>query len=176
MIIFVDFHWNQKYLSSRVGGTYLTSAKTVSNMKLVVGLCGVPYLYSEVDSSGFRIIGELYQVTESCLRGLDEYEGLSKGYYNRQLISVEAVRNKATVFIDAFVYTLNNPSSQLKEKEPTHEYSLNMHRSLYSPIAHIQVKQIAYFGLPSTWGKILNQSNQNNGSIDDRIKVENASN
>ena len=90
------------------------------------------------------------------LKGLDDYEGTSKGYYERVSIPVKMKydhSNERT--LTAFVYVLNVSRSSLGiVSEPIDEYTSEMHRQFYKPIRHIQRKQSHYFVKPSTWGKV----------------------
>jgi gamma-glutamylcyclotransferase (GGCT)/AIG2-like uncharacterized protein YtfP len=147
------FHWNSKYLHHRLGAEYISDAITCDDFALVVGDCGVPYLLGDVSGEGAalnKIRGELWRVSDEALRGLDDYEGLSKGYYSRKLINViDDDDNDST---SAFVYLLNSSSSELKTRQRINEYTLQMHKELYKPVRHIQVKQFNYFKIPSNWG------------------------
>lgn len=145
------FHWNNKYLSPRLGATFLDVAVTEDLWLLVLGDSGVPYLLPGGDARGRRVRGELWSVSEATLRGLDDYEGVSKGYYTRQstLVSRGAESGRAE---RAWVYVLVAPDKDLSEREALEEYSPALHRVVYQPVRHIQRKQFAYFKAPSTWG------------------------
>ena len=86
------------------------------------------------------------------MKGLDEYEGISKEYYKREIISIYDANCR---LIEAFVYTLNQKLENI-EQELIDEYTIEMHQKFYNPINHIQVKQLKYFKKPSDWGKIKN--------------------
>jgi hypothetical protein len=135
-------------------------------MALVIGESGVPYLLKASDSQSETfasqshcILGELWEVSSEALQGLDEYEGVNKGYYSRINIPVHGKG-----FFSAFglkkdymadVYVLNNASEELKNRPRINEYTLDMHRQLYNAIMHVQRKQHAYLGWSaSTWGKM----------------------
>ena len=52
---------------------------------------GAPYPYpclKEVDEGGIKIEGELYEISETCLKYLDRIEGVSSGLYSRKLVPV----------------------------------------------------------------------------------------
>jgi gamma-glutamylcyclotransferase (GGCT)/AIG2-like uncharacterized protein YtfP len=144
-----DFQWNQKYMSERVGGKYIGEAISVEIFPLFVGDSGVPYLVNTKDV-GFNIKGELWEVSELCLKGLDEYEGIEKAYYSREKIKI-IVNEK---IIEAFVYVLNYQIIDLSNFNLIEEYTLSIHKQQYNPISHIQVKQLNYFKTPSNWGKL----------------------
>lgn len=191
------YYWNTKYLSHRVGGRYVCEAITTEPHYLTLGDCGVPYLLlllknentdTATDTAdttvvtGKRIKGELWEVTADCLRCLDDYEGVSKGYYNRATISVtiddEATRRVyQSSHIQAAVYILakerhtshlfsssSSSSDSSFSSSPSSsssflaEYTLDMQRAYYNPISHIQIKQVKYFQSPSTWGSKLDQA------------------
>jgi hypothetical protein len=134
-------------------------------MALVVGESGVPYLLKPNEDSVQThasqlhcIVGELWQVSSEALQGLDEYEGVDKGYYIRTSIPVHCnslfsgfgFKQEYT----ANVYVLNNPSEEMKNRPRIKEYTLGMHQ-LYNAIVHVQRKQHAYLGWSaSTWGKM----------------------
>jgi hypothetical protein len=126
-----------------------------------------------------QINGELFQIDDYCLSGLDDYEGLAKGYYDRiaipiliPLISKDASpNNQEPPTIDqidaipankslvmAFVYILKQSPEDLIAKEYISEYTIEIHERDYQPIQHIQVKQMNYVKKPSTWGKTNNIS------------------
>lgn len=131
------FHWNQKFLShSELIGT----AKTVDMFPLVVGQSGVPYLLGDLPGKGKNIIGEVWKVNEETLLGLDEYEGVSKGYYCRKTIKV--LLNSKEMEVD--VYFKTESSEELRNSEYFEEYTLKYHLEHYKAIRHIQVKQLAY--------------------------------
>lgn len=164
------FQWNQKYLSSRVGGSFVGTAASREKLSLVVGECGVPYVLGDItdDPSAEYIKGELWWVTPECLKNLDAYEGISKGYYSRQSIEVSLTStsiqssgddnvSKTTSQAEqrqaAYIYVLNQSPDNLKLQPRLREYSLSMHAELYRAIQHIQIKQKNYYKNASTWGK-----------------------
>lgn len=148
------FHWNDKYLNPRVGGCFISKAITVDKFLLVIGQCGVLYVVNPKEKNGEigkKIKGEVWKVTNTCLKGLDEYEGISKGYYLRESIQIELESGKK---LDGFIYLLNEIDNINNIDNALDEYSLDFHKKWYSPINHIQVKQLRYYKNPSTWGKI----------------------
>lgn len=163
------FHWNTKYLHSRLGARFLSPATTVKRYALVVGDSGVPYLLGDIvgdadevkDNVGDKVyserchqlIGELWQVDDYCLQGLDDYEGLQKGYYERITIPVTTSLQAEQGVVEANVYVLTKSSEDLRGKSYLEEYTLTIHEEQYKPIKHIQVKQCHYYVQPSTWGK-----------------------
>lgn len=181
-----NFQWNTKYLHSRVDSTscsnakFLTSGTTYDKHVLLVGDCGVPYLsLKEAANSSTttseeehgHVVGELWNVSQECLNNLDDYEGIRKGYYKRELISV-IPDNTPGKTEQAFVYYLATPREELlktasvvqptlrkapgTDSYPVVEYTLHMHRTLYNPVRHIQVKQLGYIDHnPSSWGHSL---------------------
>ncbi len=87
------FQWNSKYLSPRLGASYIGHAQTITRFPLVIGDCGVPYLLGDVPNvEGVEgkqqhwILGELWSVNAEALRGLDDYEGLGKGIIAVELL------------------------------------------------------------------------------------------
>jgi len=144
-----NFHWNYKYLSR---AHFIGKAITNDSFPLVVGECGVPYLLGNLDKGiGHQIIGEVWYVRDDNLKGLDEYEGLSKGYYDRISISVKMLKCNPSPLsleekesIDAFVYVKKESSPELRAKEYLSEYLIDYHREYYRPIEHILVKQEMY--------------------------------
>lgn len=168
------FQWNQKYLSPRMGARFVSEAITVDAVPLVVGDCGVPYVLGDmikkdseddcISSSSpiVPVIGEVWEVSSSCLKNLDDYEGISKGYYSRQTVkySYYTQSNKKETELhtkmsdqEAFIYVLNHSTAELRAKPKLSEYTLEMHLELYRPIQHIQIKQKNYYKVASTWGK-----------------------
>lgn len=161
-----QFHWNSKYLSSRLGAHFVDSVTTVNRYHLAVGDCGVPYLLQPAisnedltqDRAPMQLKGECWCVSRDCLKGLDEYEGLGKDYYSR--VTIQVAPNDKSPLISAEVYVLNHVPEELWGKPRIDEYSMDIHKSQYNPIQHIQVKQLNYIRAPSTWGKV--QPNQHN--------------
>jgi gamma-glutamylcyclotransferase (GGCT)/AIG2-like uncharacterized protein YtfP len=164
MLLFVygtlkrNFQWNAKYLSPRLGARLIGHATTQDKLKLVIGDCGVPYVLADVadQTDAKEIKGEVWAVSRSCLKNLDDYEGVSKGYYDRIQINVQLVSSLDSYpsgIVLANIYVLNNAPQHLRDREGLEEYTLQDHKQLYHPIEHIQIKQRNYFKAPSTWGK-----------------------
>jgi gamma-glutamylcyclotransferase (GGCT)/AIG2-like uncharacterized protein YtfP len=135
----------------------------VQALALVLGESGVPYLLrpsEEIESDAsqvHRIVGELWEVSSEALQGLDEYEGVDKGYYSRATIPVHGIVSPFGFKKEwmADVYVINNAPKELKERPRIKEYTLDMHHRLYNAIVHVQRKQHAYLGWSaSTWGKL----------------------
>jgi gamma-glutamylcyclotransferase (GGCT)/AIG2-like uncharacterized protein YtfP len=116
-----------------------------------------PPLHSALSSpsaaAGERIHGELWSVSAECLDNLDDYEGVSKQYYQRQRISVQ-LEDATNSLLTAEVYCLHSLPPDLANGPFLEEYSLSLHREFYRPVAHIQVKQLGYLGTISTWGTV----------------------
>jgi gamma-glutamylcyclotransferase (GGCT)/AIG2-like uncharacterized protein YtfP len=153
-----NFQWNQKYLAERVGGKFLCTAQTREKIPLVVGDCGVPYLLGDLfgNPSASSIRGELYEISTTCLQNLDDYEGVSKGYYSRELINViipAPCGEIQTTDVEAFVYVLRESSEELRSRTYLSEYDILTHKRVYNPIKHIQIKQKNYYKVASSWGK-----------------------
>jgi len=55
---------------------------------LTVGDCYVPYLLYHLKGKGHNIKGELWRINKETLYNLDEYEGVDKDYYKRELIEI----------------------------------------------------------------------------------------
>lgn len=140
------FHWNKKFLSR---AKLYSKARTVQHFPLVVGQCGVPYLLGDMPDEGKQLVGELFLVDDELLAGMDDYEGVSKNYYERREIQVTADMD-AQVY-SAFVYILPSSTKELQELEPIEEYSQEIHDRYYKPIQHIQVKQMRYLGMLDTY-------------------------
>jgi gamma-glutamylcyclotransferase (GGCT)/AIG2-like uncharacterized protein YtfP len=117
---------------------------------------------------GSQIKGELWEVDDYCLKGLDDYEGMQKGYYQRVVIPVVVVmrtkgekedkqsvvqREEQVIMANVNVLVDSSLVNVLQKKELFSEYSLELHERLYKPILHIQVKQCNYYKQPSNWGK-----------------------
>ncbi|KAA8525872.1 hypothetical protein F0562_007727 [Nyssa sinensis] len=69
---------------------YLGAYSTVHELPLVCGPHGVPFLLNLPGSSGHRVHGELYAVSDRGLARLDELEGTNIGRYERLPIQVRA--------------------------------------------------------------------------------------
>ncbi|KAK1438435.1 hypothetical protein QVD17_04244 [Tagetes erecta] len=67
-------------------GTYITDL----HLPLVQGPYGIPFMLNLPGSSRHRINGELYSVSDSALRRLDELEGISRGHYERLPITLRS--------------------------------------------------------------------------------------
>eukprot|EP00927_Polykrikos_kofoidii_P052155 TRINITY_DN4593_c0_g1_i1.p1 TRINITY_DN4593_c0_g1~~TRINITY_DN4593_c0_g1_i1.p1 ORF type:complete len:637 (+),score=90.33 TRINITY_DN4593_c0_g1_i1:31-1911(+) len=131
-------HWNSKFLST--GAVFLSKARSVGTFPLVVGRCGVPYLLFDQYGSGHRVRGEIWAVDADTLEGLDDYEGLTKGYYVRQPL---VVQEEACPFrhLTVEVYAVRSSSEALRRLQPLEEYTLEWHRQNYRAVEHIILKQ-----------------------------------
>jgi gamma-glutamylcyclotransferase (GGCT)/AIG2-like uncharacterized protein YtfP len=155
------FHWNTKYLAPRLGALFVSNAVTCDKYPLVIGDCGVPYLLGDEDlvGLGHQIVGQLWRVNDAALKGLDEYEGISKGYYRRIEIPVQTQSSEGDTasapsqMVTANVYVYQCSNEDLRSRPFLPEYTWEDHRRLYCPMLHIQRKQMAYIGQPSLWGK-----------------------
>ena len=144
------FHWNHKYLSR--GGKFIARAKTVDKYPLIMGDCCVPYVIDydnddNKDEIGEYILGELWHIDYETLSGLDEYEGVTKGHYKRKTINVVILIDDDDdgKIIEADLYMKADVDNiDFSNEELMNEYSLQFHKKYYSPIKHIQVKQLKY--------------------------------
>jgi gamma-glutamylcyclotransferase (GGCT)/AIG2-like uncharacterized protein YtfP len=133
-----NFHWNAKFLSQ---SEFIGSVRTVQKHALVVGDSCVPYLLANVDG-GHCIKGEVWRVDEETLKGLDEYEGVGKGYYSRNSIKVKK-ENGQVITADAY---FKIEAGELASRPFLEEYTYEFHKKNYKAINHIQVKQLQYLG------------------------------
>ena len=108
-----------------------------------MGECGVPYLLGDQDDVGHHVFGEIYQVDQQLLDGMDDYEGVTKQYYERREIKVTTPSGEHHL---VWVYLLPTSDEYLRSLTPIAEYTLDLHDRLYSPIRHIQIKQQKYLG------------------------------
>ena len=141
------FHWNEKFLWR---ASLRCRATTRLPFPLVVGECGVPYLLGDRPSQGYPIRGEVYEVDAELLEGMDDYEGVSKGYYERRQIEVlldPVSPDPSPETLTAWVYLLPRSDAQLHALPHIPEYTREIHDVHYLPIRHIQVKQQRYLGL-----------------------------
>jgi len=147
------FHWNQKFLSLRA--SFVADAETVEPWPLVIGQCGVPYvLLNWQEPMGEQCVrGELWQVDDEGLAGLDDYEGITKGYYGRTTTSCRVTSlppgSRSPQTVQAQIYGLLDAqhlwtSREIRMLECVPEYTLTLHRELYRPIEHILLKQQLY--------------------------------
>ena len=111
----------------------------------------MPYLLGDMCGSGEKVQGEVYRVTAQCLQNLDDYEGVSKGYYFRRKIIIETGGKQ----LEAYVYYISSPPEDIRHLPMLGEYTLDMHRNSYHPIKHIHIKQKNYFKTSSTWGRFV---------------------
>jgi gamma-glutamylaminecyclotransferase len=136
------FHWNSKFLSTC---EFIGAAVTKEQYPLVFGDCDVPYLLGDLPNQGRVITGELWKVDGISLAGMDDYEGCTKGYYDRRQIPVMLKNSKKEYLASAYFKT--ESSEDLRSREFHSEYTLEYHLANYRPIRHIQVKQQKYLGL-----------------------------
>jgi gamma-glutamylcyclotransferase (GGCT)/AIG2-like uncharacterized protein YtfP len=161
----LNFHWCHKFMS-RGGKLISDQARTVQKYALIMGDSNVPYVFdysfaeeeqnsnsnsnsnNSSNGNGHQIKGEIWTVDYETLRGLDEYEGISKGHYKRKAIQVyddNDNQDQRSRIVDADIYMKAVFDAELlKSKEMMNEYSYEYHKQFYSPIKHIQVKQLAY--------------------------------
>jgi len=88
------------------------------------------------------------------LQGLDEYEGINKGYYHRQAVAIDLVEAEDETLdvqrfscqgrVHADVYFKTESSDALRQGPFLEEYALEWHKEHYHPIQHIWVKQELY--------------------------------
>ncbi len=116
-------------------------------------MAGVPYVLGDCRGSGKRIIGEVYEIDDETMLGLDQYEGISKGYYARIPLVVDVRPADELVIagtaptvrrMAAHMYVLNESSEVMRAQPHLNEYTLEIHKRVYQPIAHILVKQNMY--------------------------------
>lgn len=70
--------------------SFLSPARTVAALPLVVGPKGIPFLLLLPGRAGaLRVSGELYAVPDSALGVLDAFEGVESGFYERVVVDVE---------------------------------------------------------------------------------------
>ena len=156
-----------------MGGKFLSTAETCEKIPLVIGDCGVPYLLGDLfgDTAAQSICGELYEISPTCLQNLDDYEGVAKEYYSRELIDVvlpsPSGELPATI-VQAFVYVLTSSSEYLRSRPYLSEYDISTHKRLYNPIKHIQIKQKNYYKVASSWGKTTEDA-----AVDESTYAEN---
>jgi len=142
------FHWNQKFLGR---SKFISKAKTVHAYPLVVGESGVPYLLGDISNNNSKCInGEIWQVDVETLLGLDQYEGVPKNYYVRNLIEVVPEKSRDGKPTKAFAYFKAKSSPQLIDLPKLSEYTLEFHKANYKAIKHILVKQEMYLGISHT--------------------------
>lgn len=158
-------HWHEKHLSR---AKFVMNAETVEPHALVIGDCGVPYMLSkfllsnqEADLSAGKknaspetptVRGELFLIDEEMMDGMDDYEGISKGHYAREMISVKkqcAAPGEDTVisawcYIYAHMQGGSASDRRLLNAPRISEYTAEEQKNQYKPIHHIQVKQLAY--------------------------------
>ena len=156
-----NFHWNSKYMSRC---KFIATAKTRTAHHLVVGESGVPYLLDDTEyfkqinnhnqnfeeKIGKVIEGEIWQVDDIALSGLDEYEGIHKGYYIRKSIPVQRIGRFFSSYTIADAYFKTDYQPALWNSPRLSVYSLEYHRANYKPIKHILVKQEKYLSVPDS--------------------------
>ncbi|PRP85353.1 hypothetical protein PROFUN_07061 [Planoprotostelium fungivorum] len=134
------FHWNTKFLSY---SKFVGKCTTVERLPLVIGTSGVPYLLGKVDTpDAHPVVGELWEVDDDTLEGLDEYEGVKKFYYTRNRITVRM--NESLEIVEAQVYVKTSSSEEMKKGPFLSDYTMEYHKRQYSAIHHISVKQLMY--------------------------------
>ncbi|RZC28027.1 putative gamma-glutamylcyclotransferase At3g02910 [Glycine soja] len=84
-------HYLMEELRSKDDAVLLGSYVTNEPYPLVCGPHGIPYLI-KLPGSGHRVKGEVYAVSEEAVVVLDEFEGVSAGYYER--LAVTAAEEK----------------------------------------------------------------------------------
>ena len=156
------FHWNNKFLGNSI---LVGNFETVGRLPLVLGACNVPYLLMDITGNerpGEHVQGEVWEVDTATLQRIDEYEGITKGYYTRRMIEVcpldtstcstpsgsAALKTGPKLTRVAYAYFKTDPTEQLRRGPFLKEYSLEFHKKMYKPIEHIRVKQNMYLGRP----------------------------
>eukprot|EP00929_Paragymnodinium_shiwhaense_P093316 TRINITY_DN53461_c0_g1_i3.p1 TRINITY_DN53461_c0_g1~~TRINITY_DN53461_c0_g1_i3.p1 ORF type:complete len:330 (+),score=10.56 TRINITY_DN53461_c0_g1_i3:173-1162(+) len=149
------FHWNSKFLAER--STFVGEAQTVKPWPLVVGRCGVPYiLLKQAEPLGEHcVLGEVWRIDLEALAAMDEYEGITKGYYGRDDVECQMIVQAGSGDIDlpntvrAQMYGVIDPNhfwsrEELSGLESIPEYTLQIHKESYCAIEHISLKQQLY--------------------------------
>jgi len=137
-------YWNRKFLS--LGAEFLAPATTVDRFPLVTGKCGVPYLLVDHEGKGHQVRGELWLVDAETIEGLDQYEGLVKGYYTRREVRLDVGR---LGIMHAHVYGLQRSSPCLLSLPHLEVYDSTWHQFHYRAVEHILLKQKMYLqGFP----------------------------
>jgi hypothetical protein len=110
------------------------------------------------------VLGEIWEVDKETLANLNQYEGVSKGHYERVTIQVKRRGGDDRRF-QAYVYRARydrvsasaSPDGETRfhkercgreqccAQHMPQEYTLQYHERHYNPIRHIQVKQSLYF-------------------------------
>eukprot|EP01084_Bolivina_argentea_P310158 536633_1 len=149
-----NFHWNHKFMSR--GSKFIGKSKTVDKFLLIMGDCNVPYVLDiesdrKENEMGKNILGELWHIDYETLIGLDDYEGCNKGHYKRKKIDIIMIdenkeEGKSEELIKANIYMKADVGNVDFSKSGLNEYDYEYHKKYYSPIKHIQVKQLAYLG------------------------------
>jgi len=134
-------HWHSKHLSR---ARYVCDVATAEPQTLVLGDCGVPLMLRNDDdgkkSAGKHVRGELFALDAHNLRGIDEYEGVGKGHYERESIRVALPSGKecqASCYFGVFA------GSSAEQPATLAEFTAEHHEQ-YRAIEHIQVKQLHY--------------------------------
>ncbi|XP_027362849.1 putative gamma-glutamylcyclotransferase At3g02910 [Abrus precatorius] len=94
-------HGLMQELISKDDAVLLGSYLTEQPYPLVCGPHGIPYLI-KLPGSGHRVKGELYAVSDDAVVGLDEFEGLSDGYYERLPMVAEEEGGGGRVVAEAY--------------------------------------------------------------------------
>merc|ERR1712216_873560 len=98
------------------------------------------------------IRGELWRVDAESLAGLDDYEGVTKGYYARVSVDCRETSRSSrhrTHTVQAQMYGII-ATQHLWSDQELHglqcvpEYTSKMHEALYRPVEHILLKQQLY--------------------------------
>eukprot|EP01084_Bolivina_argentea_P079798 144663_1 len=147
------FHWNHKYLS-RSGVLINDNVITKNRYPMVIGDSGVPYLLdldtliNRNDMKEMKYIkGEIWQIDYETLMGIDEYEGVNKGHYKRIEIEVKYRDNELNERVmKVFAWFKEQYDEDILNQPFLSEYTLEYHKKYYSPMKHIQVKQLMYLG------------------------------
>merc|ERR1712154_264329 len=103
---------------------------------------------------GHCVNGEIWIADCETMIGLDECEGVHKGHYKRKRIEVIRLKDdndddneKVVSSVMAYIYMKADVENiDLSKAELLKEYELEYHKQHYSPIKHIQVKQLRYLG------------------------------
>jgi len=133
-------------------------ATTFQPQSLLIGECGDPYLLNltQGDENAVPVRGELWRLSEEMLQNIDEYEGIQKGHYSREVINVAAERGCGTTICKAFCYFYavklgrSDVDAGLLGGTQISEYPAEEQKKRYKPIHHIQVKQLQYLGEEAT--------------------------
>ena len=83
--------------------TFIGKATTVTKWAMIGQGMGFPYVLHRDNEGGHKIVGEVYEVTQQELMGLDMLEGIDNGHYKHSVAYVSYINGKPSENVNIYI-------------------------------------------------------------------------